>query len=98
MTLTGKLIEIFNTKNVSEKFRKREFVIEYAENENYPQTISMELQQDNCNQLDNYKVGDIVSVEFDLRGRKWISPQGETKYFNSLIAWKISKIKRYRGI
>jgi len=91
MNLSGKLIEIFPTKNITEKFRKREFVVEYAENANYPQTICLELQQDNCSTLDNYSTGDFVNVTFDLRGRKWVSPAGETKYFNTLVAWKLAK-------
>ncbi len=91
MTLSGKLLEIFQTKNITDKFKKREFVVEYAENANYPQTISMEMQQDNCNALDKFSNGDYVEVTFDLRGRKWVSPQGDTKYFNTLVAWKISK-------
>lgn len=91
MNLSGKLIEIFPTKNITEKFRKREFVVEYAENANYPQTIALELQQDNCATLDNFSTGDFVNVTFDLRGRKWVSPAGETKYFNTLVAWKLAK-------
>jgi hypothetical protein len=91
MTLSGKLLEVFQTKNITDKFKKREFVVEYAENANYPQTISMEMQQDNCSALDKFNPGDYVEVTFDLRGRKWVSPQGETKYFNTLVAWKINK-------
>ncbi|MBS1514809.1 MAG: DUF3127 domain-containing protein [Bacteroidetes bacterium] len=91
MNLSGKLLEIFQTKNISDKFKKREFVVEYAENANYPQTIAMEVQQDNCSILDKFSVGDTVDVTFDLRGRKWVSPQGETKYFNTLVAWKLAK-------
>lgn len=90
MTLSGKLLEIFQTKNITDKFKKREFVVEYAENANYPQTISMEMQQDNCGALDKFSTGDYVEVTFDLRGRKWVSPQGDTKYFNTLVAWKIA--------
>ena len=39
--------------------------------------------------LDSINIGDEITVNFDLRGREWKSPQGEIKYFNSLEAWKI---------
>jgi single-strand DNA-binding protein len=29
---------------------------------------------------------------FNLRGREWVNPQGEKKYFTSLEAWKIDKV------
>ena len=31
-----------------------------------------------------------MSVEFDLRGRKWTDRQGVVKYFNTLQAWRLS--------
>ena len=91
MQISGKILEIFQTKSISDKFKKREFVLEYAENANYPQTIAMEVQQDNCGMLDKYNVGDYVDVAINLKGRKWVSPQGETKYFNTIVAWKLAK-------
>jgi hypothetical protein len=33
-----------------------------------------------------------VRVEFSLRGREWKSPRGETKYFNSLDVWTLSRV------
>lgn len=89
MNIIGKLIEKSDTIEVSESFRKREFVIEYAENPQYPELLQFELVQSNCEQLDNFKEGDEIDVYFNLKGRKWTSPQGEVKYFNSLQAWKI---------
>ena len=89
--MDGKLIVINNTNMVSDKFKKREFVIEYAENPQYPEYIKMEFVQDKCDLLDSFKVGDMVSVEYNLKGRKWTNPEGEDVYFNTIQAWKISK-------
>ena len=36
---TGKLHIIFDTKQVSERFTKREFVVEIADNPKYPQLV-----------------------------------------------------------
>jgi hypothetical protein len=86
---TGKLHTIFDTKQVSERFTKREFVIELADNPKYPQVVLFQLTGDRCSQLDGMRVGDEVRIEFSLRGREWRSPSGEIKYFNSLDVWKI---------
>lgn len=68
-------------------FRKRELVV--TTNEQYPQHILTEFVQDKCDLLDNYKVGDGVKVGINIRGRLWVNPQGETKYFNSIQGWRI---------
>lgn len=86
---TGKLHTIFETKQVSERFSKREFVVEMSDNPKYPQVVLFQLTGDRCTQLDGLNVGDQVSIEFSLRGREWKSPSGEVKYFNSLDVWKL---------
>lgn len=90
MQVTGKIFKLFDTQNVSEKFKKREFVLEYAENPMYPQYVLFQATQDKCAILDNYQTGQNVVVDFNLRGREWISPQGEKKYFNTLECWRIN--------
>ncbi|HLL23456.1 MAG TPA: DUF3127 domain-containing protein [Kofleriaceae bacterium] len=85
----GKLHTIYETKQVSERFTKREFVVEIADNPKYPQTVLFQLTGDRCSQLDGLNVGDQVAIEFSLRGREWRSPNGEVKYFNSLDVWKL---------
>lgn len=87
--ITGTLKVKNAEQQVSEKFRKREFVITDNSSQ-YPQHISFQLTQDKCSLIDNCKVGDEIKVFFNLRGREWKSPKdGEIKYFNSLEAWKI---------
>jgi len=90
MEIKAKLIEKFETAQVSASFRKREFVVEYAENPQYPEFVKFELIQDKCDQLDGFNIGQELDVAFNLKGRKWTNPKGETVYFNSLQAWKIS--------
>ena len=88
----GRLHTIFPTKQVSERFSKREFVLELAD-QKFPQTVLFQLTGDRCTQLDALQVGDQVRVDFSLRGREWKSPQGELKYFNSLDVWKIEPVR-----
>ena len=92
----GKLHTIFPTKQVSERFSKREFVLELAD-QKFPQTVLFQLTGDRCNQLDNLREGEQVRVEFSLCGREWKSPSGEIKYFNSLDVWKIEPVRAQQG-
>jgi hypothetical protein len=87
MQVAGKIVAIMPTQVVSEKFSKREFVIETPDQ--YPQQILFQLTQDKCSVLDSLKIGQEVDVHLNIRGRSWQNPQGETKYFNTLEAWKI---------
>ncbi len=91
MIVEGKIVEKYDTQTIKDSFKKREFVLEYAENPQYPEFVKFELIQSNCDQLDPLNIGDEVTVNFNLKGRKWTDPQGEIKYFNSLQAWRIDK-------
>ena len=86
-TIKGKVIVKNETIKVSEKFSKRTFVVE--EPGDYPQLIEVELQQDKCSLIDSIQVGQVVEVHYNLRGRSWTNPQGEVKYFNTIVVWKI---------
>lgn len=97
MEATGRLHAIYETKQVSERFTKREFVLELIDNPKYPQTVLFQLTGDRVSQLDGLNVGDQVRIEFNLRGREWRSPQGETKYFNSLEVWKLEPARANAG-
>ncbi len=91
MDITGTLKIKNEEVKVSEKFRKREFVITDNSSQ-YPQFIQFQLTQDRCSLLDSYKPGDEIKVYFNLRGREWKNPQGEIKYFNSLEAWRLEGV------
>ena len=91
MEITGKIIEKFDIQEITETFKKRDFVVEYSENPQFVELLKFELIQDNCEKLDAINIGDMVGVHFNLRGRKWVNPGGESKYFNSLVAWRIEK-------
>ncbi|APZ48093.1 hypothetical protein BW723_07525 [Polaribacter reichenbachii] len=71
-------------------FRKRDVVV--TTDDQYPQMISVEFHQDKTDLLNNYKVGQDVKISINLRGREWINPQGEAKYFNSIVGWRIENL------
>lgn len=91
----GKIIEIFQTQQVSEKFSKREFVLTIPDG-NYPQDVKFQFTQDKCSILDQYKVGEEVKVAFNLQGKAF-SKNGTTNYFNNLGVWKIEKVGSSSG-
>lgn len=92
-TYTGILKVKNKEQQVSERFRKREFVV--SDNaSSYPQTILFQLTQDRCSLLEDVNTGDEITVHFVPKGREWKNPQGEIKYFNSLDVFKIEKINK----
>jgi hypothetical protein len=89
--LSGSVKVVNPTVQVNERFSKREFVLTDTSSM-YPQDIQFQLTQDKCSLLDGVNVNDTIEVSFNIRGREWINPQGEAKYFNSLEAWRIDRL------
>ncbi len=73
-------------------FRKRDVVV--TTDDQYPQMISVEFHQDKTDLLNNYAVGQDVKISINLRGREWINPQGEAKYFNSIVGWRVENLSQ----
>ena len=93
----GKIKVINETQVISEKFKKREFVVTDTSSM-YPQDVMFQSVQDKCDMLNGYAVEDQVEVSFNLRGREWTSPDGVVKYFNTLDAWRLEKMGQGGGI
>lgn len=90
MEVIGKIKVINTEQQVSASFKKRELVV--TTDEQYPQHILIEFTQEKCDLLSAYKVGENVKVSINLRGREWVNPQGETKYFNQIQGWRIERL------
>lgn len=89
LELTGTIKAISETQTFASGFQKAELVL--VTEEQYPQPINIEFLQDKIHILDPVKVGDTVMIGINIRGREWTSPQGEVKYFNSIVGWRIEK-------
>lgn len=92
--LTGKVLEIFPTQEVSATFKKREFVIEKSESSGdrtFTDFIKFQLIQDRCALADNFRVGDEVKVTFNIKGSKW-EKEGRTNYFTNLDVWRMERV------
>jgi len=90
--LTGKLIAINPTQQITATFKKREFVIE-VEEENAGRTftdyIKFQMMQDKCDLLDSFVLGNQVTVKFSIKGNKY-EKDGNVNYFTNLNAYYIS--------
>ena len=91
--INGTLVEKYSEVEVSNKFKKREFVISTTERNNgfeFTEYIKFQLTQDRCGLIDPFNVSDNLKVNFNLKGRKW-EKDGTVTYFTNLEAWKIEK-------
>lgn len=91
MDLQGRIKFISQAQTFGSGFQKREIVL--TTEEQYPQHVIFEFTQDKCALLDNYRLGQLVKISFNVRGREWTNPQGEVKYFNSLQGWRIEDME-----
>ncbi|KZE77510.1 hypothetical protein AV926_14140 [Myroides marinus] len=89
MDIQGRIKLIGHIQDISASFRKREVVV--TTDEQYPQHIMVEFTQDKVSLLDGVQVGDFVKIDINLRGREWQSPQGETRYFNTIQGWRLTQ-------
>ncbi|GEM62499.1 hypothetical protein SF1_04810 [Sphingobacterium faecium NBRC 15299] len=92
MEIRGKVHEIGATQQVTESFKKRDIIVAYAENPQFVEYIRFEATQDRTSIFDGLTVGEEIEVSFNLRGRPWTNKEGVTTYFNSLVAWRVTKL------
>jgi hypothetical protein len=91
--ITGKIIDISPVNQVSDKFKKREFVIEKKESGGpavFIDYIKFQLIQDKCDLINESFLNEEVKIWFNLKGNKW-ERDGKINYFTNLDAWKIEK-------
>jgi hypothetical protein len=93
LEVTGKLLAKYDTIQVSEKFKKREFVVELAEEINgniYTNFAKLQLVQNKCDIIDRFNLGEIVKVSFNIKGNSYVDKKdGQTKYITNLDAWRV---------
>jgi len=98
--INGRLAEKYETQKVSDRFQKREFVLEVKSNSatgyEFVDFIKFQSTQDKCALLDQVNIDDTVKVSFNLRGRKW-EKDGQVSYFTNLEAWRIEKLSSESG-
>jgi len=86
--ITGKLYKKFETQQIKETFKKREFILE-TDDGSYRQLIKFQLTQDRCDLLEGFQEQQEIEVKFDINGNEYKKPTGEVIYFTNLNAWQI---------
>lgn len=98
--ITGKIIYISPTQQIpskdgSKSFLKREIAIDatrfnpYTGERGFENFPMLEFSGEKCSELDEFQVGQVVTITFDLQGRKWVNGDGVTKYITSIRGYKI---------
>lgn len=91
--ITGKVIDISPVNQVSDKFKKREFVIERKETGGaavFVDYIKFQLIQDKCDLINESYLNEEIKIWFNIKGNKW-ERDGKINYFTNLDAWKVEK-------
>lgn len=101
--ITGKIVYIYPTQQLQSKsgstFQKRDFVvaIQSLDRDTGEPTIDegntpvLTITGDRCSQLDSIKPGDIVTVDFYLRGRRYRDEAGKEKIITDI---NVSSVKQ----
>lgn len=99
--ITGRLIEIGQTVQIPSKsggnpFVKREFLLDATthdpytgERSQYENILPLEVSGDKCAELDQFRIGDVITVHFALQGREWTNQDGQVKRMVSIRCYKL---------
>jgi hypothetical protein len=90
MEYNGELVHIGAVEQITDTFRKRMIVV-LNNSGKYANEVSFELVQDNVRIADELRIGDLVDVVFDVRGRGFKRKDGTQGWMNSLQAWRVTK-------
>lgn len=104
LTVIGKIQEIGNIESIpyaNKVFQKRTLVLDASrfnpltgeQYENYPK---FEVSGSHVNDLNNFQVGQLVTVTFALNGRK-TEKDGQVSYFTNIQAYKIEPYRSQNG-
>lgn len=99
--ITGRLVAIGQTQQIPSKnggnpFLKREFILDATthdpytgERSQYENILPLEVSGDKCTELDQFRIGDVITVSFALQGREWTNQDGQVKRMVSIRCYKL---------
>ena len=94
LEITGRLIKVDQPQQVTDKFIKRDFVLDISETHNgqtYENFAPFQLTGNRVSAIDGVPLGSMVKVSFNVRGRKTNS-NGVERYFVNMDAWKVDVV------
>jgi hypothetical protein len=74
---------IGKTQQITEKFKKRELVVD-TKDEKYPQVLIFQGIQDMCEKMDELRIEDDITINYNLKGREYNAKDGSIGVFNTL--------------
>ncbi len=94
LEVTGRLHTKFPTQQIKENFSKREFVIELTDESPsgmvFTNYASFQLVNANCAVIDQFQEGEMIKVNFNIRGNRW-ERDGQVRYITNLNAWRVER-------
>ena len=101
--ITGKIHAIAPTRQIASKnggqpFFRREVILDCSTYDRYngnlrQNFLPIEFGGNHCSDLDQYRVGDMVCISYDLQGNLYQDKQtGEPKCFSHIVGWKIERV------
>lgn len=91
MEIAGKIYRIDEVQSITDRFRKREFILSRERdgyNGTYVEYIKLQLEQRDVFLINDFEIGDNVVVKFEVKGRLY-EKNGEEIVVNSLKALDI---------
>ena len=83
----------YDEVQLTEKFKKREFVIQ-LDSTNYNGTndyLKFSLIMDSCSMIDSFLEGASITVSYEVKAREWVNPENETVYINDVKALSVKQ-------
>lgn len=93
ITLTGKLTQVFEAQQKTDKFIVRKIWVtdKLIGNEKFSNDWEFQLWNSDCTMVDNYNVGDVLTFYVDIRGRVWTRQDGSQSAQTDIKCWNIEK-------
>lgn len=100
LEVTGRLHAKFPTQQIKDNFSKREFVLELTDESPtgmvFTNYASFQLVNQSCAVIDQFQEGELVKVNFNIRGNRW-ERDGQVKYITNLNAWRVERATAATG-
>lgn len=97
--ITGKILYIYPTQQIMTKdgkpFQRRSLVLDttrfdpYTGERGFENTPMLDFAGDQCQELDKYTIGQVVTVSFDVQGSRYRNADGKEQIFTRLRPYRI---------
>lgn len=82
-TIVGEVIRMGETEQITEKFRKKEVVIN-EKTDGYGSTLKIQAVNEIIDEIEKVGIGDVISTSCKVEGKQWKNSNGEMVVFNNI--------------